>query len=131
MLKRTQIRLRSLLAGCLATGISYGARADTTTYECDYASYSDESGVQQPKTPFRMTFLVDASTKKAYLIGSAGSSEVSLVPNTNGLTFVETTPSGNVMVTAITSKGASVHSRGSIILGDLVPSQYYGTCQKK
>jgi hypothetical protein len=107
------------------------ARAETTTYECDYPTYSDEKGLHNVKAPFRLTFLIDPSTKKAYLIGNAGSAEVLLVQNSHGLTLVEITGSGNAMVTAITSKGESVHSRSSIILGDLVPSQYYGKCQRK
>jgi hypothetical protein len=107
------------------------AKAETTTYECDYPTYSDEKGLHKVKAPFRLTFLLDASTKKAYLIGNAGSAEVSLIQNSPGLTLVEITGSGNAMVTAITSEGASVHSRSSIILGELVPSQYYGQCQRK
>jgi hypothetical protein len=107
------------------------ARAETTTYECDYPTYSDEKGLHHVKAPFRLTFLVDSSARKAYIIGNAGSAEVSLVQNSYGLTLVEVTGSGNAMVTAITSKGASVHSRSGIILGDLVPSQYYGECQRK
>lgn len=107
------------------------ASAETTTYECDYPSYSDKKGLHKVKGQFRLTFLIDPSTKKAYLIGNAGSAEVSLVQNSYGLTLVEITGSGNAMVTAITSKGESVHSRSSIILGDLVPSQYYGKCQRK
>ena len=107
------------------------ARAETTTFECDYKTYGDSKGLHKVEEPFRLTFLIDTSSKKAYLIGNVGSSEISLVPNTEGLTLVEITDSGNVMTTAITSKGKSVHSRGSIVFNDLVPSQYYGSCQKK
>jgi hypothetical protein len=115
----------------LALGGLNAAKAETTTYECDYPTYSDEKGPHNVKAPFRLTFLMDSSTKKAYLIGNAGSSEVSLLQNSYGFTLVEVTSSGNVMVTAITHKGASVHSRNGMILGELVPSQYYGKCQRK
>lgn len=115
----------------LVLGAPKPANAEATTYECDYPTYSDATGLHKVKAPFRLTFLIDASTKKAYLIGNAGSAEVSLIENSYGLTLVEITGSGNAMVTAITSKGESVHSRSGIILGELVPSQYYGKCQRK
>jgi hypothetical protein len=128
MLTRTKA---ALVATCVSVVSSNFARADTTTFECDYKTYGDDKGLHKVKAPFRLTFLIDTSARKAYIIGNVGSSEVSLVPNADGLTLVEITGSGNVMTTAITSKGKSVHSRGSIMSGDLIPSQYYGSCQKK
>ena len=65
------------------------------------------------------------------MIGNAGSSSVSLVPNVEGFTLIEITGIGNVNTTVITSKGKSIHSRGSMISGDIIPSQYYGSCRKK
>jgi len=128
MLTRTKA---VLIAACVSVGASNLARADTTTFECDYKTYGDDKGLHKVKAPFRLTFRVDTSSKKAYIIGNVGSSEVSLVPNADGLTLVEITGSGNVMTTVITSIGKTVHSRGSILFGDLVPSQYYGSCLKK
>lgn len=128
MLKRIQV---ALVTVCVTLGIAPLAGAATTTFECDYKTYGDDKGLHKVGSPFRLTFLVDGSSKKAYIIGNVGSSEVSLVPNAEGITLVEITDSGNVMTTVITSKGKSVHSRGSIVFGDLVPSQYYGSCLKK
>lgn len=128
MLTRTKA---VLIAACVSVGASNLARGDTTTFECDYKIYGDDKGLHKVEAPFRLTFLIDTSSKKAYIIGNVGSSEVSLVPNADGLTLVEITGSGNVMTTVITSKGKSVHSRGGILFGDLVPSQYYGSCRKK
>ena len=121
----------AVVGACVALGIAPLAGADTTTFECDYKTYGDDKGLHKVGAPFRLTFLVDSSSKKAYIIGNVGSSEVSLVPNLEGITLVETTGSGNVMTTVITLKGKSVHSRGSVVFGDLVPSQYYGSCLKK
>jgi hypothetical protein len=128
MLTRTRV---ALVAAFATLGSAPLAGADTTTFECDYKTYGDDKGLHKVGTPFRLTFLVDSSSKKAYIIGNVGSSEVSSVPNAEGITLVEITSSGNVMTTVITAKGKSVHSRGSIVFGDLVPSQYYGSCLKK
>jgi hypothetical protein len=97
------------------------------TYHCAYPSYSDETGLHKAKEPFKLTFLVDSKT--AYHIGPLGAEKVSIVPNNHGgLTFVEITQTGNVMVTAISADSASVHSRSTNIAGKIVPSQYYGRC---
>jgi hypothetical protein len=90
------------------------ALAETTTFECDYPTYSDGKLVKKVDAPFRLTFLLDLGAKKAYMIGNNGSSEITAIPNTDGVSFLEVTHSGNVMVTAITKNGRSVHSRSTI-----------------
>ncbi len=112
-----------------ASSTVHGAAAAPTTYVCDYKTYSNEKGLHKVDAAFVLTFLLDASTQKAYLIGNNGSSEVLLLAQDAGLTFVEITDSGNAMVTAIAKNGSSVHSRTGIILNEIVPSQYYGSCK--
>ena len=53
------------------------------------------------------------------------------IANKDGVSFVEITASGNVMVTAITKSGEAVHSRNGIMFNELVPSQYYGKCVRQ
>ena len=106
--------------------------APVTTFECNYPTYSDKKGVHAAKSPMRLSFIVDPATEKAYLTGELGSSEVQMISNTDGLTFLEITPSGNVMTTTITAGGESVHSRNTILFkNELVASQHYGSCRKK
>ena len=123
--------LRSFMASILLLLSSGVALSDTTTFECTYAKYSDEAGSHAEKKPFRLTFLVDSSAEQAYLIGNNGSSKVELVGNPGGFTFVEITGTGNVMVTAITKSGESVHSRTGIMGDVIIPAQYYGRCTIK
>lgn len=111
--------------------IASTAVADTVTFTCDYKTYSNPEGSHKVEQQFRLIFLIDSKANKSYLIGNNGSSEVKLVANTEGFTLVEVTDSGNVMVTVISAKGKSVHSRNGIMLGNIIPSQYYGTCTKK
>ncbi len=82
------------------------------------------------KEGFRLTFLVDGP--RAYVVGNNGSERVEQVISGNGPTFIETTATGNVMTTAITLRGQSVHSRGTKMLtGELIASQYYGACRRR
>lgn len=104
--------------------------ADTITYRCSYTKYSDGKKISSTK-PFRLSFLVDLRKKKSYIIGNQGSAEVTLFPKIDGMTFVEVTKGNNVTVTALDKKGYSVHSRQTIMFGEVVPAQYYGSCVKK
>lgn len=115
---------------CAITAVfaSIAAQGATTSYTCKFTLEATPNGLSKQAKPFELRFVVDTSTKKAYLIGNAGSSEVEIIPNIDGISFVEITGSGNVMVTAITRSGEAVHSRNGIMFKELVPSQYYGSC---
>lgn len=104
------------------------ALADTVTFICSYTHFASPEGLEKVKD-FKLTFVVDQDAKKSYIVGNNGSSEVQPVTAVEGVTFIETTAVGNVMTTTIDSKLVSVHSRHSILLGELLPSQYYGTCE--
>jgi hypothetical protein len=64
-------------------------------------------------------------------MGNNGSAEVKVIQNLGGISFVEVTTSGNVMVTTITKSGDAVHSRNAVMQAQLIPSQYYGRCVAK
>jgi len=107
------------------------AFADTTTYICNYTSYSDQDGNHKVKNKFELTFIIDKTSGKSYMLGNNGSSEVKRRESEKQISFVEVTETGNIMSTAIDSKLNSVHSRNAVIFGEMIPSQYYGTCEIK
>ena len=76
-----------------------------------------------------MEFVVDTITRKAVIMGNNGMSDVAVVSGKQGITFQETLGSGAVQTTTIAKDGSSVHSRHTIMVGKLMPSQYYGTCK--
>lgn len=112
---------------------SLGANASPVTYECHYTKYSDEKGSHDYSEPFTPKFVWDKNKKTAYVVGNAGTEEVSVIEGKSLLgtgdviTFIEITAFGYVMSTIIDSKGKSVHSRNI----DALPSQSYGTCKIK
>jgi len=123
--------IKRLILVLLISMLCQAAFASTNAFECIYETYSDEDGNHKVKDNFAISFLIDSTAKKAYMLGNLGSIEVELIPNTGGLSFVEVTGTGNVMVTVISDDGRSVHSRNGLVLGKIVPSQYYGKCKKK
>jgi hypothetical protein len=121
--------MRTLLVG-LVMGLSVGrAYADTTTITCVFSKYANAEGLQQYREPMTLTFIIDRETLKAYMLGNNGSSPVQMRSiHDGGFTFIETTGTGTVQVTAVDKKLVAVHSRHTKIAGELVPSQAYGRC---
>ena len=105
--------------------------ANTNSYDCLFDRRASPEGVERDS--FKMVFVVDKATNKAYTVGNAGSSDVEMIENLDGgLSFIERTLTGNVMVTAINFKTMNaVHSRSTVFKEDIVPSQYYGKCIAK
>jgi hypothetical protein len=106
------------------------ASAELTTYRCSYERYANGEKIQNVEKLFELVFITDPAGK-ATLVGNQGSSEVKGFWNKSGggVSFIEVTPVGNIMTTVVDSKHNSIHSRHTIINGEVVPSQYYGQCK--
>jgi hypothetical protein len=108
------------------------ARCDTVTYTCHYQSYSDKKGNHKMPEEFKLVFAVDTSKETAKTVGSKGSFDVEILYSpSGGMTFIEMIDGGKVLTTTIDPSGKSVHSRNIIVEGEILPSQYYGTCSKR
>ena len=108
--------------------ISTNVFGETLTIICDYKNYASDDGFHKVKDKFSLTFIIDNSNGKSYMIGNMGSTEVSMLKSDEGgYTFIEITGMGNVMTTTIDNQNKTCHSRNPIISGKLVPTQYYGT----
>jgi hypothetical protein len=77
---------------------------------------------------FTLEYVLDDVTRKAVLVGNNGMSDVEVFTGSDGFTFLEGFSTGAIQSTTITRNGTAVHSRATIIAGQLVPSQYYGKC---
>lgn len=110
--------------------ITYGANK---TIICNYYSYSDENGNHKLKDKLVLTFIIDKIKGAAYVIGRKGKDRVRVIPSgvRGSMSFIEITGTGNVITTAIDSKGESVHSRNIFINGKIIPTQCYGQCEFK
>jgi hypothetical protein len=62
-------------------------------------------------------------------------SDVQVLPTASGISFLELTPSGSVIITTVfpafadDEKFTAVMSRHVLMMGDPVPSQWHGTCK--
>ncbi len=65
--------------------------ADVVRFDCAFPIFVDyDDDVIRDNVDFNMEFLLDDVTGKAYLIGNAGVSEVSIHSGGYGMTFIET-----------------------------------------
>ena len=97
---------------------------------CKFPKYHSQDETRlQTASGFGMTFRYDQITREAFMEGNGGISRVVLQGGSDGLTFLEFLTSGAVQSTTVAKSGAAVHSRHTLMFGDLVPTQYYGTCR--
>jgi len=107
------------------------ATAETISYSCSFFIVASPKGLKTEAKAFELKYVIDRSSNKAYIMGNAGSAEVTEIANSAGVSFLEITGSGNVMVTAIAANGDAVHSRNGIFTNEIIPAQYYGKCKKQ
>ena len=78
---------------------------------------------------------IDLAKGNAQLVGNLGASPLIVIRGSDGISFIERTPSGNMNVTTVyTTKikaggFAAVHSRHVGSPGDPMISQYLGSCE--
>lgn len=106
--------------------------AKPTSFDCHYPVYSNESGSKKYAENFTLKIHYDAHTGKATLQGDGGTAKLQAVKHkqNNAISFIEITPSGNVMTITIDAQTRSVYSRNTTIGGKLVATQSYGKCHQ-
>ncbi|WP_415879002.1 hypothetical protein [Methylomonas sp. TEB] len=124
----SQDKIMRNFCAIIAAFVPLASHGATSSFICKFEVEASPKGLAKQSKPFELRFVVDNDTNKAYLMGNAGSAEVEIIPNSGGISFLEITDSGNVMVTAVTKNGEAVHSRNGIMSKELVPSQLYGSC---
>lgn len=65
------------------------------------------------------------------MVGNNDPSKVDAIKKNEGITFLEPLPLGAIQTTTIVNNNKSVHSRHTLLWGDLMPSQYYGKCKNE
>ena len=117
-------------AVALATGLALWASSATAavqTWTCDFVDRVSE-GKTEPE-PMRLIFKIDTTSQRAFMEGNAGIIEVGLHVGDAAFSLVEFAGSGAVQSTTITREGFAVHSRNTVILGEIVAAQHFGACR--
>lgn len=120
---------KSLLVAALLAPLV--ANAGTVTKVCTFDRHASPDGFKKLGETFVMTFMTDTDTKKTYVVGNNGSEAVRVEPQGQGVSFIEMTATGNLIVTTVDNHGTAVTSRNIIMAGKLFPSQMYGKCINK
>ncbi len=110
---------------------SENAYSSVKTITCSYDTFASVQKVDRTTEVMKLTFTVNTETSEAKIIRKNGITEVDLYPTGGGFTFIEVNERGNVLTTTVDVHGKSAHSRNTILDSELVPSQFYGTCDYK
>ena len=107
---------------------SQKAYSALTTITCDYDTFASVQQVEPTTEIMQLIFTVDTETSDAQVIRKNSITDVDLYPTGGGFTFVEVNERGNVLTTTVDIHGKSAHSRNTILDSELIPSQFYGSC---
>lgn len=113
-----------LVSLCMAMPLS--VQAEVLTWNCSFEERVDEDGVAMEK--MLLIFKVDTISQKAYMEGNVGIVEVGFFLGDEAFSFVQDVASGAVQTTTITRDGAVVHSRNTVLFGEIVAAQHFGHC---
>ncbi len=122
----------TLLAACVLLTVD-GAAAESAKpvlhFVCVFERYvSPETGrLSRAADPLRFEFTVDKAGR-AFAVGR-DVYPVKVITGDSGVTFLEVLATGAVQTTTVNARGKAVHSRHTILFGELVPTQYYGICE--
>lgn len=78
---------------------------------------------------------IDPEQGTARMIGNLGGADIVVIPTPSGLSFIESSVTGNLLLTTIfptrraDGEFFAVHSRHVLLISDPLPSQAYGTCK--
>ena len=117
----------TLIATVLCT-TAFPAIGEAIRLVCDFASFSTpKDGLRSGEFGFLITW--DNVTNDAFMTGNNGVAPLLVVPGDGLVTYIERVPSGTLNTTTVLSDGHAVHSRHTVMGGELlIPSQYYGIC---
>jgi hypothetical protein len=107
--------------------LAFPTYAKTVRWVCNFETESTPDGIKSANG-FVLEYVLDDVTRKAVVVGNNGISDVEVFTGSQGFTFLEGVSTGAIQSTTVTRNGTAVHSRSTIMAGQLVPSQYYGKC---
>lgn len=100
--------------------------AEVLAWECNFTYRIAEDGRSDERLP--LVFRIDTLSERAFMEGNIGIVDVDIHIGDAAFTFIEKPASGIVHTTTVTRDGLAVHSRNTVILGEIVAAQHFGTC---
>ena len=124
-----KMRPISVFAVAVVALVASEASGELLKWRCDFDKRVDIEGVAKEAMP--LVFIVDTISQKAFMEGNSGFTEVDFHIGETAFSFMEKLGSGAVQTTTVTNDGLAVHSRNTVLFGELVTAQYLGACVPK
>lgn len=103
------------------------ATAELITITCNFYTFAapGESGAVSATDMKDLRFIVDTEKETGTFLGNAGAIEVLVVEGEDTMTFIQVSPIVTTTTIQISTLKA-VHSRNVVLMGEFMPTQYYG-----
>ena len=97
-----------------------------TTITCDFYNVASPEGLEKADVGFKgLKFVFKLGDSEGVMLGNAGETPVLVTTIGNSVTFIQLAPI--VTTTTIELKTLqAVHSRNTVLMDQLMPTQYYG-----
>ena len=102
------------------------AFAELMTITCDFYTVASPEGLEKADAGFKgLKFVFKAGDSTGVMLGNAGETPVAVTTTDDSITFIQLEPI--VTTTTLELKTLkAVHSRNTVLMGQLMPTQYYG-----
>lgn len=100
--------------------------AEVLKWNCEFEIRIDADGAENELMP--LAFTVDTESHLAFMEGNVGVVEVEIFIGDEAFSFIQRITSGSLQTTTILRSGFAVHSRNTVISGELVAAQHFGRC---
>lgn len=120
---RNRVRFSIFTAALL---LGSPALAEVLIWNCNFTYRIDEDG--RTNEQMLLIFKIDTISQRGFMEGNAGIVDVNIHIGDSAFSFMEQVGSGTVQTTTITRDGLAVHSRNTVLLGEIVAAQHFGRC---
>lgn len=114
------------IAATLTCAFAQEGSAEVLKWNCHFEERSTLDGVDAES--MLLKFTVDTVSQRAFMEGNAGFVEVEIYVGDSAFSFAEKVGSGAIQTTTVTMDGLAVHSRNTVISGEIVAAQHFGRC---
>lgn len=103
--------------------------AEAVQITCVFDRYVSPDGkLENHQIEIDFIFNINPISYEGLVVGS-DTFPVQVIPGSESVSFIEETLTGAIQsTTVLMPSGSAVHSRHTVIFGEIVPTQYYGSC---
>ncbi len=127
--------MRNILLVVLLSVFGFAGKVKHTTFTCEFTTYATEKGTFSDDV-MRFTLVTNDNNNTYIRKGSSDEFRGKIIKGDKGFSFVEVSKRGSITITTMSSLSSgedehkTAHSNNRLLDGQLLASQYYGSCHR-